>query len=251
MSSAISAGGGPSLRLRRSGERGGEDFGWTDNWLTFSFPGDPDPEWAGFGPLRVMVENHIQPRSGFPAHPHREVEIVTYVAGGTLTHADSFGHRAEVSAGEMQLISAGSRGMVHSEENLHDEVEHNYQMWLVPERPGTSFGYYQKKFTAQERQGRFRLYVSPDGREGSMPINTDARILAGLFSPGDRVEHALEPGRGAWLQVVRGELRAAGAALRQGDGIGVAGADRLELEVDADSDLLLFDVRMDTPMIWR
>ncbi|HEY9889259.1 MAG TPA: pirin family protein, partial [Candidatus Obscuribacterales bacterium] len=163
----------PQMKLRRSGDRGFEDFGWTDNWMTFSFGGYHHPDWMNFGPLRVMVENHIQPHSGFPPHPHRDVEVLTYVVSGTLTHSDSFGHQAPITAGEMQLISAGSRGMIHAEENRHDEVEHNYQMWLIPNRGGTEFAYHQRQFTPAERQGRLRLYVSPDGRDGSMPINTD------------------------------------------------------------------------------
>jgi redox-sensitive bicupin YhaK (pirin superfamily) len=251
MTDATTAQRTPTLQIRRSAERGFEDFGWADNWMTFSFAGYHDPSWVNFGPLRVMVENHIQPRSGFPAHPHRDVEIVTYVSAGTLTHRDSFGHHAGITAGEMQLISGGARGMVHSEENVHDVVEHNYQMWLVPDRAGTAFAYHQKQFTPNERQGRFRLYVSPDAREGSMPINTDARIYAGLFSAGDRVTHSLESGRGAWIQVVRGSLRLAGATLAQGDGAGIIDAGELEIGFDAESEVLLFDVRMDVPLLWR
>jgi len=241
----------PTLRLRRSSDRGFEDFGWTDNWMTFSFGGYHHPEWMHFGPLRVIVENHIQPHSGFPAHSHRDVEIVTYVSSGTLTHNDSFGHRAEVTSGEMQLISGGAVGMVHSEENLHDEVEHNYQMWLIPDRPGTAFAYHQLKFTREERQGRFRLYASPDGEDGSMPINTDARIYAGLFSEGNYMEHHLGEGRGAWIQVVHGALRVAGLKLESGDGLGITDLDMLEMEFSASSELLLFDLRMDAPLLWR
>lgn len=239
------------LLVRRSRERGFEDFGWADNWMTFSFAGYRDPEWINFGPLRVMVENHIQPRSGFPSHSHRDVEIVTYVASGTLTHGDSFGHQAGIAAGEMQLISAGSRGMVHSEENLHDVVEHNYQMWLIPDRRDTEFAYHQLKFSPEERTGRFRLYVSPTGEEGSMPINTDARIYAGLFRDGDTARHELHPGRGAWVQVVRGSLRVAGLTLEQGDGVGITKGNDLGLEFGGGSEVLLFDVRMDVPLIWR
>ncbi len=240
----------PSLRLRRSEERGFEDFGWADNWMTFSFANYHDPEWVHFGPLRVMVENHIQPHEGFSAHPHRDVEIVTYVSSGTLTHADNFGHKAEITAGEMQLISAGSRGMVHAEENHHDEVEHNYQMWLVPDRQGTDFNYGQKKFADPERQGQFRLYVSPDGRQGSMPINTDAFIYAGLFASGDPATHSLGEGRGAWVQVVHGEVELFGETLREGDGVGITEVDVIEMLFTAESELLLFDVRMDVPRLW-
>ncbi len=239
-----------NVRVRRSAERGFEDFGWADNWMTFSFGGYRDPEWNNFGPLRVMVENHIQPHSGFQPHSHRDVEIITYVAAGVLSHRDSFGNAAGISSGEMQHISAGT-GMVHAEENLHGEVEHNLQIWLVPERRGTEFAYQQLRFTPEERQGRFRLYVSPDAREGSMPINTDARVYAGLFQPGDRIEHVMSRGRGAWVQVVRGNVRVAATELNTGDGAGITGATELSFEFGAETEALLFDLRMDAPLIWR
>ena len=248
---ATSSSQNPTLRIRRSEERGFEDFGWTDNWMTFSFADYYNPDWMRFGPLRVMVENHIQPHEGFSAHPHRDVEIVTYVASGTLTHADSFGHEAGITAGEMQLISAGSRGMIHSEENHHDEVEHNYQMWLVPERTDTTFNYGQKKYTSAERQGQFRLYVSPDGRDDSLSINTGAFIYAGLFAPGDTVQHTLAEGRGAWIQDDDGRLKFVGETFHPGDGVGITGTERIDLTFAADSEVLLFDVRMDVPMIWK
>ena len=241
----------PAVLLRRSQERGFEDFGWTDNYMTFSFAGYRDPVWNNFGPLRVMIENHIQPRSGFPTHPHRDAEIVTYVAAGTLTHRDNMGHHAAITAGEMQHISAGSRGIVHSEENVDNVVEHNYQMWLIPDRPGTTAAYHQLKYTPEERQGRFRLYVSRNGEDGSMPINTDARIWAGLFRAGDVARHSIEAGWGAWIQIVHGELGVAGLDLRQGDGVGITDARELELQFNADSEVLLFDVRMDAPLLWR
>ncbi|WP_022836303.1 pirin family protein [Salisaeta longa] len=240
----------PNLRVRRSDDRGFSDMGWTDNWMTFSFAEYHDPDWVHFGPLRVMVENHIQPHEGFSKHPHRDVEIVTYVASGTLTHADNFGHTATITAGEMQRISAGSRGMIHAEENHHDTVEHNYQMWLVPDRAGTTFAYDQKKYTPEERQGRFRMYISPDGRGESMAINTDAFIYAGRFAPGDVVTHALGKGRGAWVQMVHGALTVCGTTLEAGDGVGITAADRLEFRVAEDSEVLLFDVRMDVPRLW-
>lgn len=246
-----SAADGSTFRVRRSKERGFEDFGWADNWMTFSFANYRDPEWTNFGPLRVMVENHIQPDSGFPKHPHRDVEIVTYVSSGTLTHSDSFGHTRGVSAGEMQVISAGSKGMTHAEENVQDKVEHNYQMWLIPERHNTTFAYHQQGFTPEERQGRFRLYVSPKGDNGSMPINTDARIYAGLFTAGDTAEHVLEDGRGLWVQVVHGEAEVEELTLEAGDGVGITNVNNVRFGFSKDSELLLFDVRMDVPLIWR
>lgn len=240
----------PTVRLRRSAERGFEDFGWTDNWMTFSFGGYHSREWNNFGPLRVIVENHIQPHQGFGAHSHRDVEIVTYVAAGCLTHKDSFGHSAGVTAGEMQLISAGSTGMVHSEQNIHDEVEHNLQIWLVPSKHPTPFVYNQLKYTPEERAGRFRLYVSPDGRDGSMPIHTSASIYAGLFAKGDRVHHAMT-GNGAWVQVVRGRVDVAGVTLDTGDGAGILGAGGLDFAFDDSTEALLFDLDMNAPLIWR
>ncbi len=241
----------PTVRLRRSRDRGFEDFGWTDNWMTFSFGGYYDPDWVHFGPLRVIVENHIQPHSGFPSHPHRHVEIVTYVASGTLTHKDSFGHSAGITTGEIQHISAGSQGMIHSEENIHDDVEHNYQIWFIPSTDQTKFGYQQLKFTPDERQGRFRLYVSPDQRDGSMPINTDAFVYAGLFKKGDTVSHYLEKGWGAWVQVVNGNVSVAGVTLEQRDGAGITNTDHIDFSFEDDSEVLLFDVRMDAPLIWK
>lgn len=241
----------PELRIRRSNDRGFDDRGWTDNWMTFSFANYHDLEWNNYGPLRVIVENHIQPHSGFPAHSHREVEIVTYVASGVLTHSDSFGHQAGIGAGEMQLISAGSRGMVHAEENKGEEVEHNLQMWLIPDHAPTEFAYHQKLFTPEQRQGRFCLYVSPDGRDDSMPINTDAFIYAGLFQPGDEVTYSLASGRGAWVQMVCGKLSMAGETFTSGDGVGISNIDATHFDFDADSEVLLFDVRLDAPLLWR
>ncbi len=241
---------GPTLRLRRSADRGFEDFGWADNWMTFSFGGYYDPKWNNFGPLRVIVENHIQPHMGFGAHSHRDVEIVTYVAAGCLTHKDSFGHSAGVTAGEMQLISAGSQGMVHSEQNIHDEVEHNLQIWLIPSKQPTPFVYHQLKYTPEERQGRFRLYVSPDGRDGSMPIHTGASIYAGLFSKGDSAEHTMA-GTGAWIQVVDGRVSVAGVTLEKGDGVGITGTKALMFEFGDATELLLFDLDMNAPQIWQ
>jgi redox-sensitive bicupin YhaK (pirin superfamily) len=239
-----------TTRLRPSAERGYEDFGWTDNFMTFSFGGYHDAKWNNFGPLRVIVENHIQPHMGFGQHPHRDVEIVTYVAAGCLTHKDSFGHSAGVTAGEMQLISAGSRGMIHSEQNIHDEVEHNLQIWLIPSKQPTPFVYNQLKFTPEERASRFRLYVSPDGRDGSMPIHTGASIYAGLFAPGDTAQHTLEH-NGAWVQVVHGRVSVNGTPLGKGDGVGITDVNELSFDFTEPTELLLFDLDMNAPLIWK
>lgn len=239
------------LRLRRSDEREIQDLGWSQNWLTFSFADYLDPDWMRFGPLRVLIESHIQARSGFSRHAHRDVEIVSYVVSGVLTHSDSSGSTADVTPGEVQLISAGSRGMLHSEENRQEKPERHYQLWLIPERRGTSFAYHQLKRTPEERRGQFKLYVSPDGERGSMPVNTDAYLYAGLFSPSDTARHDLAAGRGAWIQVVRGRLRVAGVTLNAGDGAGITGVECLDFWFEEDSEVLLVDVRMNAPLIWR
>lgn len=231
------------LRLRPSEERGVQDLGWSTNYLTFSFADYHDPDWMGFGPLRVLIESHIEPHSGFSEHPHRHVEIVSYVTDGVLRHEDSFGHEADVGAGEMQLISAGRRGMIHSETNPRGQPEAHYQMWFVPERTDTEFAYHERSPSADERQGQFRLYVSPDGRRDSMPINTDAYVYAGRFAPGDRTSHALPPGRGAWVQVVEGTVSVGDVTLQTGDGVGIT-APELQFAVERPAEILLIDVQM-------
>lgn len=232
-----------TIHVRRSDERGFEDFGWTDNWMTFSFANYHDPEWMRFGPLRVIVENHIQPHSGFEAHPHRDMEIVTYVSSGALTHADSMGNEGAIRAGEMQRISAG-KGIVHSEKNEHDVVEHNIQIWILPDRAGVEPSYEQLRFSEEERTGRLRCYVSPDGRDGSMRIHQDAEIYAGLLQQGDEAEHTLQTGRGAWIQIVHGSLDVNGVELGQGDGAGITDTEHLWLIAQEDTELILFDVNM-------
>jgi len=174
-----------TIKIRRSKERGFEDFGWTDNWMTFSFANYHDPDWMRFGPLRVIVENHIQPHEGFETHPHKNMEILTYVSSGVLTHEDSMGNRSNIRSGEMQRISAGT-GIFHSEMNEHDEVEHNIQIWILPDKAGVKPSYQELRFDRKQRGGTLRMYVSPDGRDDSMSMNQDGFILQ---IEGGRVDH--------------------------------------------------------------
>jgi redox-sensitive bicupin YhaK (pirin superfamily) len=238
-------------RIRRSDERGVQDLGWSVNRMTFSFADYYDPDWMRFGPLRVLIESWIDPNEGFSEHPHRHAEIVSYVTQGVLRHRDSSGHEADIGPGEMQLISAGRRGMVHQETNPRAAPEAHYQMWFVPDRPDTEFAYHEAKPPAGERQGRFYPYVSPDGRGDTMPVHTDAFVSAGLFAPGDRPSHALPPGRGAWVQVVDGTVSVGGMTLRTGDGAGFTDPTELHFSFEEDSEVLLIDVRMDAPRIWE
>lgn len=239
-----------NIRIRRSKERGFEDFGWTDNWMTFSFANYHDPEWMHFGPIRVIVENHIQAQQGFSAHPHRDMEIVTYVSGGILTHGDNMGHKEDIRPGEMQRITAGT-GIVHSEMNEQDEVEHNIQIWILPDNTGYTPSYEMKRYSKEEREGKLCLYVSPDGRNGSMKINQDVRLYAGILPAGQHLERVLEQGRGAWVQVIHGSLSIKGVKLNEGDGMGIEGVDEIQMDVNEESELIFFDVAMDFETPYR
>lgn len=234
-----------AIQIRRSEERGFEDFGWTDNWMTFSFANYHDPDWIHFGPIRVIVENHIQPHEGFDTHPHKDMEILTYVSSGVLTHGDNMGNREEFRSGEMQRLTAGT-GIVHSEKNEHDEVEHNIQIWILPDEKGHTPGYEMKRYTGEERTGKLRLYVSPDGRNDSMRINQQADIYAGILQQGDEVTHTLQEGRGAWIQLVKGELVLNDEKkLQEGDGAGITGLSSVTMKASQEAELILFDVAMD------
>ncbi len=233
------------IRIRRSNERGFEDFGWTDNWMTFSFANFKDPEWIHFGPIRVIVENNIQPQEGFESHPHRDMEIITYVSSGILTHSDNMGNREDIRPGEMQRISAG-KGIFHSEMNEQDEVEHNIQIWILPDKKGHDPGYQMKRYKREERTGQLRLYISPHGRNGSMHINQNAEIYAGILEEDDSYSHTVENERGVWLQVVHGNLQLdEDTVLSQGDGAGITNVDEIILEALEETELILFDVAME------
>jgi redox-sensitive bicupin YhaK (pirin superfamily) len=207
--------------------------------------GHPNLEWVAFGPLRAVIEHRLQPHAELPPRQYRDVEILTYVAAGILSYSDGFGLHASVDAGEMQLVSAGSRGMMYAEQNLQNVAGHHYQVLLAPNRMGTEFAYSVTGYTAEERQGRLRIYASPDGVAGSMRTNADASIYAGLFRSGDRVEHWLPSGRGAWVQLIRGRATVAGAQLNPNEGVGITATHRIDLIFAADSEALLFDVGMD------
>ncbi|MDZ7682315.1 MAG: pirin family protein [Fodinibius sp.] len=240
-----------NIRIRRSKERGFEDFGWTDNWMTFSFANYHDPEWIRFGPLRVIVENHIQPHEGFSAHPHEDMEILTYVSSGTLTHGDNMGNTEEIRAGEMQRLTAGT-GIVHSEMNQHDEIEHNIQIWILPDQKGHTPGYEMKRFTEEERTNQLRQYVSGRGTGEAMNINQDADIYAGLLTEGTTVTHTLDDKRGAWIQVIHGSLQINDeTTLAQGDGAGITEIKDLQLEAQEACELILFDVAMNFQTPYR
>jgi len=230
------------IQVRPAAERGRFDFGWLDTRHTFSFGEYLDPAHMGVRSLRVINEDRVKPGAGFPTHPHRSMEIVTYVLDGALEHRDSMGNGSVIRPGDVQRMSAGT-GVTHSEYNpSREDPVHLLQIWLLPARPGGAPSYEQRTFPAEERRGTLRLLASPDGAEGSLSIGQDARILGTLLEPGERARYGFADGRGGWVQVARGRIRLGETELAAGDGAHVEGEDRLDLTALEPSEALLFDL---------
>ena len=230
------------LNIRRGNDRGGGDYGWLKTQHTFSFSDYWDEKWIGFRSLRVINEDWVAPSSGFPTHPHRDMEIITYVLSGELEHKDSLGTGSVILPGDGQRMSAG-RGIRHSEYNpSNTEKVHLLQIWIMPDKPGHEPGYEQKSFPESEKRGQLRLIASRDGANGSVKINQDASLFVSLLSPGDEVKHALGAKRHAWVQVAKGEVELNGEKLRQGDGAAVSDEKALTIKGTKDAEVLLFDL---------
>ena len=230
------------LTIRRSYERGGGDHGWLKTSHTFSFNDYWDEKWMGFRSLRVINEDWVAPSSGFPTHPHRDMEIITYVLSGKLEHKDSLGTGSVILPGDGQRMTAG-RGIRHSEYNPSPtEKVHLLQIWIMPDKPGYEPGYEQKAFPESEKRGRFRLIASNDGAEGSVKINQDAKLFVTLLAPGEEVKHPLSAKRHAWLQVAKGEVELNGQKLQQGDGAAVSDEKELTIKASKEAEVLLFDL---------
>src|SRR5690349_19140020 len=218
------------IQVRKAAERGHFDHGWLDTYHTFSFGDYYDPAHLGFRSLRVINDDRVQPDQGFGMHGHRDMEIVTYVLDGALEHKDSMGNGSILRAGNLQRMSAGT-GVRHSEFNPSPrEPVHLYQIWLLPERQGLPPSYEERAIADADKQGRLRLVASPDGAEGSLTIHQDARVYLAKLAPGDAVQHRLTPGRAAWLQVLRGEVRLGSDALAEGDGAAITDEANLGLQ---------------------
>jgi quercetin 2,3-dioxygenase len=228
--------------IRRAADRGHAQHGWLDSWHSFSFADYYDPAHMGFGPLRVINEDRIQPGTGFGTHGHRDMEIISYVLAGALGHRDSMGTGSTIVPGDVQRMSAG-RGVQHSEQN-HNKAgaTHFLQIWIEPNVRGIAPGYEQKHFDAASKRGRLRLVASPDGAEGSVTIHQDARIYAGLFDGAERAALPIAAGRRAYLHLVRGALTVNGTQLAAGDALKLAGVAEIVLEQGADAEALLFDL---------
>lgn len=230
------------IRLRKSSERGHADMGWLDSRHTFSFASYYDPNHMGFRDLRVINEDRVAPRGGFPLHPHRDMEILSVVLSGALEHGDSLGHREVIEAGAVQRITAG-RGLQHSEANPSaSESVHFLQIWIEPREMGLTPSY--EIVRPPRLANGLTLLASPDGRGGSSRIEQDALVFDGAFGPGGKLAYRLASGRGAWVQVVDGSLILNGVAMVAGDGAAVEELTTLELTAGAvGARWLLFDLR--------
>ena len=231
------------IKLRRAEDRGHANHGWLNTYHTFSFASYFDPEHIQFRDLRVMNEDRVQPNRGFARHPHQNMEIVTYVLEGQLAHKDSMGNGSTIEYGDVQRMTAGT-GVEHSEFNpSRDELVHFYQIWILPRENGLTPSYEQKHFTADEKQGDWLLFASPDGKDESLTIHQDIKIWATIIEKGNNRTYDLDVGRHAWVQVIRGEVVLNGETLSESDGAAISAETKLDIHANEESEILLFDLK--------
>jgi redox-sensitive bicupin YhaK (pirin superfamily) len=230
------------LEVRRSGERGFADHGWLKSFHTFSFADYFDPQQIEFGALRVINEDRVAPGAGFGTHAHRDMEIVTYVLAGGLTHKDSMGNGSTIRPGDVQRMSAG-RGVQHSEFNAsRTEPVHFLQIWIQPNVKGIAPSYEEKHFSAGERRGTLRLVASPDRAHGSLLLHQDARVYAGLLDGPERAQLEVTGPRRLYVHAARGSIEANGTALAAGDGVKLTDVGALQLVNGHNAEVLVFDL---------
>jgi redox-sensitive bicupin YhaK (pirin superfamily) len=230
------------MTVRPRDERGHANHGWLDSHHTFSFADYHDPRHMGFRTLRVINEDRVDAARGFGTHPHRDMEIISYVLEGGIQHKDSMGTGSVIRPGDVQRMSAGT-GVTHSEFNAsRTDPVHFLQIWLMPGKRGIAPSYEQKTFSAEEKQGRLRVVASPSGRDGSVSVNTDATLYAGVFDQGETAELSLPAGRHAWVQVAKGSIRVNGTELREGDGAAISDESRVKVEGVTGGEVLVFDL---------
>ena len=230
------------ITIRKSDERGHADHGWLDTRFTFSFADYFDEEHIHFRTLRVMNDDRVAGGGGFPMHPHRDMEIVTYVLEGALEHRDSMGNGSVIKPGDVQYISAGT-GVTHSEFNASkSDPVHLYQIWMMPDKRGHKPAYDQKTFSDADKRGKLRLLASSDGRDGSVKIRQDNELYATVLGAGESVKHPLKPERHAYVQVARGSVTLNGKQLATGDGAAISSEKSLELTGLDTAEVLLFDL---------
>ena len=230
------------ITIRKAEERGHLDYGWLDTYHTFSFDQYYDPAHMHFRTLRVINEDRVAPAKGFPTHSHRDMEIITYILSGALEHRDSMGNGSVIRPGDVQRMTAGS-GVSHSEFNpLRDEACHLLQIWILPNARNLSPSYEQTSFSDEERRGRLKLIASPDGADGSVTINQDARVYASILEAKDSISQRFDAERYGWLQLARGSVTVNGIELNQGDGAATAKEQSIEIAARDQAEFLLFDL---------
>ena len=231
------------MQIRKSADRGVAEHGWLSSRHTFSFAEYRDPAQVGFSDLRVINEDRVQSGQGFGKHPHRDMEIFSYVLEGALAHSDSMGTGSVIKPGDVQLMSAGS-GVTHSEFNASDdEPVHFLQIWIVPDTAGGRPLYQQRHFSDADKRGRLHLIISPDGREESLRIQQDTSVYAGLFNAEENATLILDKDRHAYVHVARGKVELNGEMLEAGDGVRLRNPGSLQLRAGMDAEVLVFDLR--------
>jgi redox-sensitive bicupin YhaK (pirin superfamily) len=230
------------IKIRRSRERGKANYGWLDTKYTFSFSDYYDPKNMGFRDLRVINEDFIEAGQGFPKHGHRDMEIITYMIDGEISHRDSMGNGETVRKNEIQRMTAGT-GVLHSEYSSPTEKTHLLQIWILPEKNNLTPGYEQKYFSPAEKQGKLRLVASRGGDDESISINQDVSLYASILASNEEVKHELAEGRHAWVQVISGEIEINGEMLLKGDGAAISEEKLLAIKANEDNtEFLLFDL---------
>jgi redox-sensitive bicupin YhaK (pirin superfamily) len=230
------------ITIRSAAQRGHANHGWLDTHHTFSFADYYDPSHMGFRSLRVINDDTVSAGHGFGTHPHRDMEILSYVLEGSLAHKDSMGTGSTIRPGDVQRMSAGT-GVLHSEFNgSKTDAVHFLQIWIMPEKNGIAPGYEQKTFTDAEKKGRLRLVASPDGADGSVTVHARARVYAGVFGEGESAELAIPRGKHAWVHVARGNVRVNGRELSAGDGAGLSEEPSVRVEGAGGGEVLVFEL---------
>lgn len=230
------------IEVRRGGDRGFADHGWLKSYHSFSFASYRDPAHMQFGPLRVINEDVIAPESGFGMHGHRDMEIITYVLSGAITHQDNMGNSSVIQAGHVQRMSAGT-GVMHSEHNRDARTPtHMLQIWIEPARQAIAPGYEEKHLDAAARQGRLALVASEDGAQDSLTICQDARLWAGCFNKTQSADLAIDGSRRAYVHLARGQLQVNGVLLNGGDALKLSAIDLIRIDQAQDAEVLVFDL---------
>jgi hypothetical protein len=230
------------IQLRKAGERGHANYGWLNSYHTFSFADYFDPKQMGFSVLRVINDDTVAPGAGFPTHPHRDMEIVSYVLEGGLEHKDSMGNGSVIRPGDVQRMTAGT-GITHSEYNAsNSEPVHFLQIWILPDQARLEPGYEQRVVEPAERRGKLRLVGSPDGHDNSITIHQDVNLYSTILAEGESVRHKLGVNRCAYAHVARGEIKLNGSNMKAGDGARIADEDEIQLDGTGTGEVLLFDL---------